>query len=71
LNGGVVTRFGLATGNSNSGVLTQYYDNVSLDIAPSVVTPTSTAPIPTLSEWGLVALMAFVAILGMRRMARN
>lgn len=71
LNGGVVTRFGLATGNSNSGVLTQYYDNVSLDISPSVVTPTSTAPIPTLSEWGLIALMAFVAILGMRRMARH
>jgi hypothetical protein len=71
LNGGVVTRFGLATANSASGVLTQYYDNVSLDISPVTVSPTSTAPIPTLSEWALIGLMAFVAIFGMRRLARR
>jgi len=69
LNGGVVTRFGLATANSGSGVLTQYYDNVSLDISPITVSPTSTAPIPSLSTWALIALMALLAILGTRRIA--
>ena len=66
-NGGVVTRFGLATANSNSGTLTQFYDNVALDISPVNVTPTSTAPIPTLSEWALIALIGLVAMFGMRR----
>ena len=69
LNGGVVTRFGLATANSNSGTLTQYYDNVALDISPASVPSTSTAPIPTLSEWSLIALMGLMAAFGVRRMA--
>ena len=32
--GGTTTLFGFAAGNSNSGTLTQYYDNFSLEINP-------------------------------------
>ena len=51
-DGSVVTRFGFAAGNSISGVLTQYYDNFSLDIAGLTPTPTPTTvasatPTPT------------------------
>jgi len=51
-DGSVVTRFGFAAGNSQSGVLTQYYDNFSLDLAGLTPTPTVTAmaaatPTPT------------------------
>lgn len=64
LSGGVVTRFGLATANSNSGTLTQFYDNVALDLSPASVPTNPGAAIPTLSEWSLIALMALMAMFG-------
>ncbi|MBN2131041.1 MAG: hypothetical protein JW741_16180 [Sedimentisphaerales bacterium] len=36
-SGGTTTLFGFAAGNSNSGVLTQYYDNYRLDVTLSTV----------------------------------
>jgi hypothetical protein len=69
LAGGVATRFGFAAGNSASATLTQFYDNVSLDITPVVAPPPSApaAPIPTLSQW---ALMLLAGLLGVATLAR-
>lgn len=61
--GGVTTRFGFAAGNTNSATLTQYYDNVRLDIAaPIGPAPSPTADIPTLSEYALMALAGALAL---------
>jgi hypothetical protein len=38
-NGSVVTRFGFAAGNSESGTLTQYYDNFRLELAAGCLIP--------------------------------
>jgi len=70
LGGGVVTFFGFAAGNSGSGTLTQFYDNVSLDLAPVVVPPppSPAANIPTLSQWALILLAGLLGLVAMRRM---
>lgn len=39
-NGGIDTYFGFSGSNSNSGTLTQYYDNFSLEITPVPLPPT-------------------------------
>ena len=72
LGGGVVTRFGFAAGNSSSQTLTQYYDNVRLDLSPVIVPPppAPAANIPTLSQWALIllaGLLGFVAVARLRR----
>ena len=62
--GGVVTRFGFAAGNTNSATLTQYYDNVRLDLAavvPAVATPSD---IPLLAPWALALLSALIGLAG-------
>jgi len=46
--GGTTTLFGFAAGNSNSGTLTQYYDNFSLEINP--------VPVPGAILLGLLGL---------------
>jgi len=66
-SGGVVTRFGIAAGNTNSATLTQYYDNVRLDLAV-VGAAASTADIPTLSTWALIATILLLVTLASRRL---
>jgi hypothetical protein len=61
-NGTVSTTFGFAAGNSNSGTLTQYYDNFRLNI-PTL--NASIAPVPTLSQWSLIALVLLLAAVAM------
>ncbi|MGH8714301.1 MAG: hypothetical protein ACREYB_09870 [Casimicrobiaceae bacterium] len=66
-----VTTYGFAAGNTNSGTLTQYYDNFRLTIS-SVGPPPgqSIVPVPTLSAWVLVALgisLGVVAFIVLRR----
>jgi hypothetical protein len=58
------TRFGFAAGNNMSATLTQYYDNFRLTIAGA---PRSAgiAPIPTLSEWSMLALIGVLAAIGL------
>lgn len=70
LGGGVVTFFGFAAGNSSSGTLTQFYDNVSLDLTPVVAPPppAPAAPIPTLSQWALILLAGVLGLMALRRM---
>lgn len=62
LGGGVVTRFGFAAGNSNSQTLTQYYDNVRLDLSPVVAPLPPVANVPTLSQWALILLAGLLAV---------
>lgn len=71
LAGGVVTRFGFAAGNTASGTLTQYYDNVALDIAVSAPPPPpSAASIPTLSQWALMLLAGLLGVVALTRLRR-
>lgn len=71
LGGGVVTRFGFAAGNTNSLTLTQYYDNVRLDLTPVVVPPPpSAASIPTLSQWALILLAGLLGVVALTRLRR-
>jgi hypothetical protein len=63
-DGTTPTTYGFAAGNNMSATLTQYYDNFRLSIAsigPPV--PAATA-IPTVSQWGFVALALLVAAFG-------
>jgi hypothetical protein len=73
LGGGVTTRFGFAAGNTGSGTLTQYYDNVSLDLAPVVVPPppAPAANIPTLSQWALILLAGLLGVVALARLRRT
>jgi hypothetical protein len=71
LGGGVTTRFGFAAGNTGSGTLTQYYDNVSLDLAPVAVPPPPSPPaanIPTLSQWALILLAGLLGLVALGRL---
>jgi hypothetical protein len=70
LGGGVSTRFGFGAGNTGSNTLTQYYDNVSLDLAPVVVPPPPSPPanIPTLSQWALILLAGLLGLLAFGRL---
>ncbi len=65
-DGSTLTRFGFAAGNGNSGTLTQYYDNWSIQYG----TASASAPVPMMPPWGLVLLTALVALAGMK-MARR
>jgi hypothetical protein len=73
LGGGTVTRFGFVAANTGSSTLTQYYDNVRLDIAPVVVPPPASQPtgIPTLSEWSLIGLALLLALVAYGRLGRT
>lgn len=73
LGGGVVTRFGFAAGNTNSQTLTQYYDNVRLDLTPVVVPPppSPAANIPTLSQWALILLAGLLGLAALGRLRRS
>jgi len=68
--GGTTTRFGLAAGNSNSATLTQYYDNVRLDLA-AVAVQGADVPVPTLSPIVLLALIAALGVAGLARVRRR
>ena len=63
------TRFGFAAGNNMSATLTQYYDNFRLTIPASVAG--AARPIPTLSTWGMLALLGVLAALSMRTLRRR
>jgi hypothetical protein len=65
-DGSTPTRFGFAAGNGNSGTLTQYYDNWSIEYG----TASASTPVPMFPPWGLVLLTALVALAGMK-MARR
>ena len=68
--GGVTTRFGFAAGNSNSATLTQYYDNVQLDLNPIVAVAPSAANIPVMGPAMLALLAALLAgggVIGLRK----
>jgi hypothetical protein len=67
-DGSVATTFGFAAGNSNSNTLTQYYDNFRLNIA---TLSSNVAPIPTLSEWTLLALALMLAASAMSVQSRR
>lgn len=70
LAGGVTTRFGFAAGNTGSGTLTQYYDNVRLDLAAVPAAVPTASDIPLLSPIGLVALalaLGLAGVAGLRR----
>ena len=54
-SGGVATQFGFAAGNTNSGTLTQYYDNFRLESAA--------LDIPAVPEPGSLALVG-VGLIG-------
>lgn len=58
LNGSVTTYFGFYAANSNSGTLTQYYDNFKLTITPGAV------PAP-----GAAALVGLAGLIARRRKA--
>lgn len=70
-DGITATTYGFAAGNTNSGTLTQYYDNFRLTI--SAVGPPagqSIVQVPALSAWVLVALgilLGVVAFVMLRR----
>lgn len=70
LDGGVTTRFGFGAGNTGSNTLTQFYDNVSLDLTPVVAPPPETpaAPVPTLSQWVLILLAGLLAMVALGRL---
>jgi len=57
-NGSATTRFGFAAGNTNSGTLTQYYDNFLLDFATA-------SPAPALSNSSLIVLAGLLTAGGM------
>ena len=69
-SGGTTTRFGFAAGNTNSATLTQYYDNVRLDLA-AVVAQGPGVPIPLMSSIGLLALIATLGVAGLARVRRR
>lgn len=73
LGGGVTTRFGFAAGNTGSLTLTQYYDNVRLDLAPVIVPPqpSPAANIPTLSQWALILLTGLLGLAALGRLRRS
>ena len=62
-DGSTPTQFGFAAGNSNSGTLTQYYDNFTLSIGGGGVALVAT-PVPTLSQWALILLALGLGVLG-------
>jgi hypothetical protein len=69
--GGVATRFGFAAGNTNSATLTQYYDNVRLDLSVVPAAAPTASDIPLLGPWTLAALAALLGLAGVGRLRRR
>ena len=69
--GGVPTRFGFGAGNTGSGTLTQYYDNVRLDLAAVPAAVPTASDIPLLSPLGLLALVAVLGLAGIARLRKR
>jgi len=61
-DGSVSTKFGFAAGNTDSGDLTQYYDNFRLDV-PSL---SGASAAPTLTPMGLALLTVLLVAAGVR-----
>lgn len=71
-DGVTTTTYGFAAGNTNSGTLTQYYDNFRLTIS-SIGPPAgpSIVPVPTVSAWTLATLGALVGVIAFVALRRK
>jgi hypothetical protein len=69
-DGVTTTTYGFSAGNSQSATLTQYYDNFQLTFtAAGPAAPVT--PVPTLSQWAMLALMLLVGGLAARAIVRR
>jgi hypothetical protein len=69
-DGVTTTSFGFWAANSQSGTLTQYYDNFQLTFT-AAPTAGPVTPVPTLSEWAMLALALLLGGFAARAIVRR